>query len=174
MTEAEKTHYRKAFDSPYLSSADIVDPIVVTVKHVRLESDRTKKTKDEFNTAHFVEREIRQGERLKPMILNATNSKMLAQITGSKWIDDWRDVAIMIYVDPHVRFGKETVEGLRVGRAADRPSAAPDALISAAEAEADKGTEAYAAHWKALDNKGRKALFPHHDALKERAAKVGT
>lgn len=25
----EKTHYRKAFDSPYLSSADIVEPTVL-------------------------------------------------------------------------------------------------------------------------------------------------
>lgn len=54
-----KTHYRKAFDSPYLSSADIVEPICLTVQCVTLEIDRTKKTKDMFNTAHFVEKEIR-------------------------------------------------------------------------------------------------------------------
>ena len=46
----EKTHYRKAFDSPYLSSADIVEPTVLTVARVSLEVDRTKKTKDMFNT----------------------------------------------------------------------------------------------------------------------------
>lgn len=72
---SEKTHYRKAFDSPYLSSADIVDAVVLTVSHVTLSIDATKKTKDLFNTAHFVEKEIRRGEKLKPMILNATNSK---------------------------------------------------------------------------------------------------
>ena len=54
----DKTHYRKAFDSPYLSSADIVEPTVLTVSHVKLEADRTKKTKDLFNTAYFVEKEI--------------------------------------------------------------------------------------------------------------------
>ena len=110
----EKTHYRKAFDSPYLSSADIVEPTVLTIKHVRLETDRTKKTKDEFNTAHFVEAEIRRGEKLKPMILNASNSKTLKGLTGSPFIEDWVNVRITVYVDPAVRFGKETVEGLRI------------------------------------------------------------
>lgn len=110
----EKTHYRKAFDSPYLSSADIVEPTVLTVHHVSLEIDKTKKTKDMFNTAHFVEKELRPGEKLKPMILNATNSKTMKGLVGSAFIDDWKGVQITVYVDPNVRFGKESVEGLRI------------------------------------------------------------
>lgn len=109
-----KTHYRKAFDSPYLASADIVEPTVLTVARVTLEADRTKKTKDKFNTAYFVEKEIRPGEALKPMILNATNSKTMKGLTGSAFIDDWQNVRITVYVDPNVRFAKETVEGLRI------------------------------------------------------------
>lgn len=108
------THYRKAFDSPYLSSADIVEPTVLTVKFVTLEIDRTKKTKDLFNTAHFVEKELRPGEPLKPMILNATNSKTMKGLTGTPFIEEWRDVRITVYVDGQVRFGRETVEGLRI------------------------------------------------------------
>jgi len=114
MSEKGKTHYRKAFDSPYLSSADIVEPTVLTVKHVVLSSDLTKKTKDHFNTAHFVETEIRPGEKLKPMILNASNSKTMKALTSSPFIDDWQNVRITVYVDPNVRFGKEMVEGLRI------------------------------------------------------------
>jgi hypothetical protein len=114
VNQSEKTHYRKAFDSPYLSSADIVAPTVLTVHHVTLEIDHTKKTKDKFNTAHFVEKELRPGEALKPMILNATNSKTMKQLTGSAFIDDWNGVAITVYVDPNVKFGKESVEGLRI------------------------------------------------------------
>jgi hypothetical protein len=109
-----KTHFRKAFDSPYLSSADIVEATILTVKHVRLEPDRTKKTKDVFNTAYFAEKEIRPGEKLKPMILNATNSKTMKGLTGSAFIDDWNDVRITVYVDHNVKFGKESVEGLRI------------------------------------------------------------
>lgn len=129
MSDKDKIHYRRAFDSPYLSSADIVDPVVLTVKHVRLESDKTKKTKDLFNTAHFVEKEIRKGEPLKPMILNATNSKTMKGLTGTPFIDDWCNVRITVYVDHSVRFGKETVEGLRISPHA--PEAAPKALTPA-------------------------------------------
>ena len=111
---AEKTHYRKAFDSPYLSSADIVEPTVLTIREVKLQGDQTKQSKDVFNTAFFVEREIRRGEKLKPMILNATNSKIMKQLTGSPFIEDWNNVRVTVYVDPGVRFGKETVEGLRI------------------------------------------------------------
>lgn len=111
---SEKTHYRKAFDSPYLSSADIVEPIILTVSHVRLEPDKTKKTKDVFNTAYFAEKVIRAGEALKPLILNAGNSKIMKQLTGSAFIDDWQNVSITVYVDQNVRFGKETVEGIRI------------------------------------------------------------
>ena len=110
----DKTHYRKAFDSPYLSSADIVEPTVLTIKYVRLEGDKTKKTKDQFNTAFFAEKEIRPGEKLKPMILNATNSKTMKGLTGSAFIDDWNDVRVTVYVDHAVKFGKEVTEGLRI------------------------------------------------------------
>ena len=30
-TNEASTHYRKVFDSPYLSSMDVVDPIVLTI-----------------------------------------------------------------------------------------------------------------------------------------------
>ena len=110
----EKVHYRKAFDSPYLSSADIVEPIVLTVDHVSLEPDQTKKTKDVFNTAHFVEKEIRPGEKLKPMILNATNSKTMKGLADSPYINDWNNIQVMVYVEHGVKFGRETMDGLRI------------------------------------------------------------
>lgn len=125
MNSKDKTHYRKAFDSPYLSSADIVEPTVLTIAYVRLEPDRTKKTKDVFNTAHFVEKEIRRGEPLKPMILNASNSKTMKGLTNSAFIDDWSDVRVTVYVDSNVRFGKETVEGLRISPHAPEESLKP-------------------------------------------------
>ena len=116
----EKTHYRKAFNSPYLSSADIVGPTILTIKCARLEGDQTKKTKDLFNTAYFVEEYLREGEKLKPMILNAHNSKVLKMLTGSHFLEDWNDVKVTVYVDQNVRFGRDTVEGLRISPEAPR------------------------------------------------------
>lgn len=127
MSNEDKTHYRKAFDSPYLSSADIVHPTELTVAYVKLEIDHTKKTKDLFNTAHFVEKELRPGEKLKPMILNATNSKTMKNLTGSAFIDDWQNVRVMVYVEPNVKFGRESVEGLRISpKAPERAQLTPD------------------------------------------------
>jgi len=110
----DKTHYRKAFNSPYLSSADIVEPTVLTITQVVLEQDKTKKTKDFFNTAYFAQKEIRKGEPLKPMILNAHNSKVMKQRTQQSFLEDWNNVDVIIYVDSNVRFGRDTVEGLRI------------------------------------------------------------
>ena len=109
-----KTHYRKAFDSPYLSSADIVEPTIFTIARVSFEKDKTKKTKDDFNVAHFAETHIREGEKLKPMILNAGNSKTLKDLSGSPFIDDWQNIPVTIYVDNNVRFGRDVVDGLRI------------------------------------------------------------
>ena len=110
----EKTHYRKAFDSPYLSAADLTEPVVLTVARMTLEIDKTKQSKEQFNTMYFAEKEIRQGEKLKPMILNSTNSKIMKQLSGSPFIEDWAGTKVTVYVDPNVRFGKEKVEGLRI------------------------------------------------------------
>ena len=114
MSNENKTHYRKAFNSPYLSSADIVGNTILTVAKVILEKDKSRKTKDSFNTMYFVEKQLRQGEPLKPMILNACNSKTMRELTGSHYIDDWVNLPVTVYVDPNVRFGRETVEGLRI------------------------------------------------------------
>lgn len=104
-----------------------MEPTVLTIKCVRLEADRTKKTKDVFNTAHFVEKELRPGEKLKPMILNATNSKTMKGLTGSAFIDDWNGVRVTVYVDHNVKFGKESVEGLRISpKQPNRTTITPD------------------------------------------------
>ena len=129
MSDQGKTHYRKAFNSPYLSSADIVGPTILTIARVDLIGDQTKKTKDVFNTAHFAEKELREGEKLKPMILNAHNSKIMRDLTGSHYIDDWVNVSVTIYVDSNVRFGRDTVEGLRISPQApviEKPALTPD------------------------------------------------
>ena len=116
-----KTHYRKAFKSPYLSSADIIGPTILTVKNVLLKIDETNKTKDCFNTAFFVEKELRPGEPLKPMILNACNSRIMRDFCDSHFIDDWNNVTVTIYVDRNVKFGRDTVEGLRISPQAPQP-----------------------------------------------------
>jgi len=107
------THYRKAFTSLYLSSADIDQPTILTIKHVKLEPDKSKKQNKPFNTAYFVEKEIRPGDELKPMILNVHNSKIVACMTNSKYIEHWNNVRVTVYVDPKVSMMGDIVEGLK-------------------------------------------------------------
>jgi hypothetical protein len=164
MSNDTKTHYRKAFDSPYLSSADIVEPTVLTVKAVRFELDRTKKTKDRFNTAHFVETELRKGEKLKPMILNASNSKTMKALTNSPFLEDWVNVRITVYVDHNVRFGKETVEGLRIS------PHAPEARRKALTPAATKQWESAKAAFKRDGNLN--AVLEHVDMSEEHQAQI--
>lgn len=130
------THYRKVFDSPYLSAADVFDPITVTIKAVTQESDKTKKTKDVMNTAYFVEREIRPGEKLKPMILNATNSKILDKMTRTPFIEGWAGARVVIYVEQGIKFGRDTVDGLRIRPAPERKTLTPDQATAWANARA--------------------------------------
>lgn len=111
-----KTHFKKAFDSPYLSSADITETTILTISHVKLEKNKAGRKDEKHNTAYFVEKEIRPGEALKPMVLNVTNSKTMKSLTGSAFIDDWQNVPVSIYVDPSVKFGRDMVEGLRISQ----------------------------------------------------------
>jgi hypothetical protein len=126
MTQESATHYRKVFDSPYLSSMDVVEPIDLTVERVTQEADKTKKSKETFNTAYFKEKFIRPGEKLKPMILNATNSKMMAKLTDSPYIEHWGGTRIRVYVEKGIKFGRDTVDGLRVMPAPVRQVVTPD------------------------------------------------
>ncbi len=123
--DKDKTHYRKAFNSPYLSSADIVGETSLTIGRVVLELDKTKQTQNSFNTAYFAESELRQGELLKPMVLNAGNSKTMFKITGSHFIEDWINVRIVVYVDSKVKMMGDTVEGLRIKKAPIKPEVTP-------------------------------------------------
>ena len=116
-----KTHYRKVFKSDHLSSYDLEDflengiPLEFTIKSVtqfEKTNDKNSGTKVAgkmigANIAYFV-------ENIKPMVLNAANSAIIAKLTGSSFVDDWKNVQIELYILKNIKFGKETVQGIRV------------------------------------------------------------
>lgn len=106
----EKTHWKKAFKSDYLSSSDIDGKdLVLIIKCVKYQECTTQSGKKFCNVAHFTTPDF------KPMILNVTNSKVIKRFANNAvHIDDWNNIPVQIYVDPRVRFGNETVEGLRI------------------------------------------------------------
>lgn len=161
MNQDNLTHYRKAFNSPYLSSADVTEPVVLTIKMVRLEAEKTNRKKGEMvNTAYFANREIRAGEKLKPMILNATNSKMMAQITGSPFLEHWQNVQVEVYVENNIKFGKESVDGLRIRPIAYRPPFDLEETLTAIT-NAETYEQAYQicmSHWGSISPQEREAI----------------
>lgn len=109
-----QTHFRKAFNTPYLAAVDVIEPLTLTIARVALEPDQSKKSKEHFNTAYWEQAEIRPGEKLKPMILNATNCKFLAGLTGTPIIEEWAGAQVTVYVERGIKFGRDTVDGLRL------------------------------------------------------------
>lgn len=106
----EKTHWKKAFKSDFLSSSDIDGKdLILTIKFVKYQECSTQSGKQYFNVAHFVEPNI------KPMMLNVGNSKIVKKFADNKiHLEYWNNIKVQIYVDAKVRFGHDTVEGLRI------------------------------------------------------------
>ena len=63
--------------------------------------------KIDANIAYF-------NEKIKPLVLNATNSKALKTITGSSFVEDWANTPVQLYIDPKVKLMSEVVGGVRV------------------------------------------------------------
>lgn len=119
----EKNHYRKVFKSDYLGVADIEDfieqgrPLIFTVKETKqfLMDPSIKNSgivvagkRISCNIAYFV-------EPIKPMVLNATNSKIMQSFHPEKspMVEDWKNVTIELNVEK-TKFKGEEVNGLRI------------------------------------------------------------
>jgi len=112
--ETKKDHYRNVFKSDHLGSADLEDfieqgkPLIFTIKHVKQEKQaKVAGKKIDANIAYFV-------EPIKPMVLNATNSKQIKTFTGSSFVQDWKNVLVELYVDENVQMKGVTTQGVRI------------------------------------------------------------
>lgn len=94
-----------AFPSAYLKASDLgTSQPVVTIERVEVEPvGRDKEMKP---ILYFKGKE-------KGVVLNKTNSNMIATLTGSRDTDDWVGCQIRIYATT-TEFGGETVECIRV------------------------------------------------------------
>jgi hypothetical protein len=112
---SEKTHYRKVFKSEHLGVADLEDMIesgvqlIFTIAMVKQEYGvMVAGRKGNYNIAYF-------KENIKPLVLNATNSKIVKTFCGnSPFVDDWENVLVQLYIDPSARLKGEIVGGVRI------------------------------------------------------------
>ena len=123
----KKNHYRKVFKSDHLGIADIEDfieekrPLHFTISQVKQEfGTRVAGKKIDANIAYFI-------DPIKPMVLNATNSKIIKKLSGgSPFVEDWKNVIIEIYIDPNVKMKGQVVGGLRIKEETPKPMTKED------------------------------------------------
>lgn len=116
-----KHHYRNVFKSDHLGSADLEDlteqgsKLIFTIKEVKQEKQaKVAGKKIDANIAYFV-------ENIKPLVLNATNSKTVKSFAktkehpnGSPFVEDWKNITIELYVDENVQMKGEKTQGVRI------------------------------------------------------------
>lgn len=106
----EKTHWKSLTNPNYLGAYSLPGgkDIIVTIDFVKREQVVGANGNKKFEVvAH-----LKNG--FLPFILNKTNMKTIQKLYGSPYIEDWSGRAIQVYFDPKMKFGSETVGGLRI------------------------------------------------------------
>lgn len=113
-------------DSKFLSKEDVgEDGLILTIKGFTVETMKGDDGEESKVVMHF-------EEDLKPMILNRTNSQLIAVATGAKVAGEARGKQIIVYNDPTISFGGKITGGLRIRKITGSPKAAP---VRASQAE---------------------------------------
>lgn len=111
------THWKK-LDNPDYIGAYAFQPNeekTLTIKFVRREIvTGAEGKKEECTVVHFAEPE-------KPLILNATNGKMISKIAGTPYIEQWAGVRIILVVERVKAFG-DIVDAVRVSKKRPAPA----------------------------------------------------
>lgn len=104
-----QTHWKKLTNPNYLGAYSLDDgnDIVLTIREVKMEpvigSDGKR---EDCAVCYWMENE-------KPMIMNTTNLKMVAKLTGSPYIEKWPGTAVKIGTEKVRAFGTVT-DALRI------------------------------------------------------------
>jgi hypothetical protein len=132
------THWKKVIDHNFINEGDLDGgTIIATIKEIKLEEiTSTGGKKDQKHVLHFAEPNI------KPLILSAKeNFKALEKVSGTPHIENWAGVKIEIWYNPNVKFGRETVGGVRIKPTAPviQKPAIPESMWTAAQQKMSKG-----------------------------------
>ena len=106
-----KTHWKVLHNPDYLGvyaltpGQDLIATIKVVKKEIVVGANGKK---EECMVMRFSE------SNLKPMIVNATNCKTITKLLKTPYVEDWCGSKVQIYADLNIKFGGETVEGLRI------------------------------------------------------------
>lgn len=110
-----KHHYRNVFKSDHLGSADLEDLIekgsnlIFTIQYAKQERGvKVAGKKVDANIVYF-------KEPIKPLVINATNGKILRQFANSPMVEDWNNIVVELYIDENVKaVTGGTTQGVRI------------------------------------------------------------
>lgn len=106
----ELTHWKKLTNPDYLG-AYAFEPgqeMIVTIKSVANEVvTGTDGKKETCSVMHF-------AENVKPLVLNATNSKTIAKLLKTPYIEQWSGRKIQLYVQGGIKAFGDVVDAVRV------------------------------------------------------------
>lgn len=104
------THWKKLTNCDYLG-AYALEPdqdLIVTIKSVSNELvTGTDGKKETCSVMRFM-------EDVKPMVLNATNSKTITKLLKTPYIEEWAGRKIQLYVQKNVKAFGDIVDALRI------------------------------------------------------------
>lgn len=110
-------NYRNVYKSDHLGAVDLEEfieagrPLIFTIKEVKQQMGaKVAGKKGDFNIAYFV-------ENIKPWVLNSGNAKIIRYFAGkdaTNSVSTWKNIPVELYVDYNVKFGSDTVSGVRV------------------------------------------------------------
>ena len=107
-------NFRNVYKSDHLGVVDLEElieqgkPLIFTISHVNQERGaKVAGSKIDANIAYF-------KDGIKPLVLNATNAKVIKGFAGSTDTDNWKNIPIELYVDSSVKMKGEVVGGIRI------------------------------------------------------------
>ena len=109
MSEA-LTHWKKLTNPDYLGAYALQpgQELIVTIKSVANEVvTGTDGKKETCSVMHFV-------EDVKPLVLNATNSKTITKLLKTPYIEHWSGRKIQLYVENGIKAFGDIVDAIRV------------------------------------------------------------
>lgn len=109
------SNWRKVYKSDHLGAIDLDDlmsqgaSLIFTIKEVKQEfGAKVAGKKGDFNIAYF-------KENIKPLVLNATNARIIRGFASSGDVENWVNIPVELYVDRNVKsVGGGITEGVRI------------------------------------------------------------
>ena len=110
MSNSENIHFRMAANSHYLGACDLPDykERVLTVDRCVFEMTEGLAENSKMNVLYFKEAGV------KPMLLNATNSRAVRSVTRSSYINEWAGHRVTLFVKENVKAFGILTDALRI------------------------------------------------------------